>query len=105
MVRPEIFIIMEVVIMALNQWSRKTLVLVVSVCTLGGFLLGSSSSQDAGPAARAGAVGRYQMVNSSGGLVVIDTMTARYWERIIRGGDASLEEWHEHRAPWEQAKK
>ncbi len=84
--------------MALNRWSRRSLVAVAAICAIGGFLIGSSSSDDArrrirpgddetlGPVRPAdsakyqGNVGRYQMIASSGGgTIVFDTATARYW--------------------------
>ncbi len=83
--------------MALNRWSKRSLMLVAAIFAIGGFLIGSSSSDDAKRRVRAEDgedtrpirpaaarlqenAGRYQMISASGGgTIVFDTATARYW--------------------------
>ena len=84
--------------MARNQWSRRSLMLIAAIFAIGGFLIGSSSSDDARRRIRPeddgtvrpvrpadsgriqGNVGRYQMIaGSGGGTIVFDTATAHYW--------------------------
>ncbi len=91
--------------MALNQWSKRSLFLVAAICAVGGFLAGSSSSQDVGRAPLVGEVGRYQMVHTNGGTAIIDTKTARFWERTIPDGDMRKEYWDEHAAPWDKRRQ
>ncbi|HEY3963576.1 MAG TPA: hypothetical protein VGM05_03400 [Planctomycetaceae bacterium] len=100
--------------MAVNQWSKRSLVLVVSVCAIGGFLIGSASSQSVRQASqkereyeedaptRAPEAGRYQMVQTSAGTVIFDTRTAHYWQRN-NGVEATR--WNKHHAPWEKDEK
>src|SRR5262245_35562729 len=63
--------------------SRRCLILAAAVCAFGGFLLGSSSSQDKdkNDSDRRGAEGRYQLVANTqfGTWIVFDTRTARGW--------------------------
>ncbi len=77
--------------MALNRWSKRSLMLVAAIFAIGGFLMGSLSSDDTKRRVRAEEnettqrirtvdAGRYQMISSSGGgTIVFDTATARYW--------------------------
>jgi hypothetical protein len=100
--------------MAVNQWSKRSLILVLSVCAIGGFLIGSASSQSVRRApqkegeyeedalTRAPEVGRYQMVQTSAGTVIFDTRTAHYWQRM-NGVDANR--WNKYPAPWEKDEK
>ena len=76
--------------MALPQWSRRSLILVASIFAVGGFLLGSSSSQERRRELRPGEVGRYQMVAGQTGYIVFDTRTAHYWAApsLLDGGKA-----------------
>ena len=79
--------------MALPQWSRRSLVLVGLMLAIGGFLIGSSSSQEdnRGPERE---VGRYQMIAPQPNyLYVFDTKTARYWKYEGKGN------WSNHLGP------
>ena len=70
--------------MALPQWTRRSLVLVTLIFAIGGFFVGSASSQ----LEKRGAdreVGRYQMVVQDQTLYVFDTRTTHFWRRI--GGE------------------
>ncbi len=88
--------------MALNLWSKRSLVFFAAICAIVGFLVGSSSSQEAKHGGDKGEVGRYQMVQTRNlGVLIIDTKTARFW----RGRKGELpENWDEHPAPWEREK-
>ena len=78
--------------MTLPQWTRRPLVLVALIFSIGGFFVGSASSQQEKRVD--GEVGTYQMVVvPDQNLVVFDTKTARYW---LLGGD---ENWHDHPGP------
>ncbi len=80
--------------MALTQWSRRSLVLVALVFAIGGFLVGSSSSQEERRGAD-GEVGRYHLVRGpqgGGPPYIFDTKTARYWT-------ADGDEWKSHLGP------
>jgi hypothetical protein len=80
--------------MVLLQWSRHSFVLVASIFAVGGFLIGSSSSQEERRGAD-GEVGRYQLVRGpqgGGPPYIFDTKTARYW--TLDG-----EEWKNHLGP------
>jgi hypothetical protein len=71
---------MEVGTMALSLWSKRSLVVLASICAIAGFLIGSSSSQDVRRGAAEEEVGRYRMLSDSrGGFIVFDTKTARSW--------------------------
>jgi hypothetical protein len=90
--------------MALNQWSRRALVLVASVIAVAGFLIGSSSSQEVRRVAGEGEVGRYHMVAGNGAdpaLKVFDTKTGRYWLRELT---TAGEKWTEHPGPLNSSK-
>ena len=79
---------------ALSQWSRRSLVLVALIFAVGGFLVGSSSSQE-GRRDADGEVGRYQMVAPHvTHLFVFDTKTARYWSKDHDG------DWKNHLGPF-----
>jgi hypothetical protein len=113
---------MEVGTMALNQWSKRSLVLVAAICALGGFLAGSSSSQVAPRVLREGEFqggrdtsatesGRYQMLvgQSKGTYIIFDTATARYWGTswlVNEKGVAITEpaEWREFASPINKTK-
>jgi hypothetical protein len=94
---------------ALNQWSKRSFVMVAAICLTGGFLIGSSSSQDVTRRGSNGAeagrrkdgpeVGRYQMVGGPGAKIIFDTVTARFWEEknYTETGESR---WTEHAAPW-----
>jgi hypothetical protein len=95
---------MEVETMALNQWSKRSLILVAAICAVGGFLIGSSSSQESKPVGDKGEVGRYQMAPN--GKLIFDTKTGQFWDHhSYEGLGGSREEWEEHAPPWKQAKE
>ncbi len=89
--------------MTMNFWSKRSLILLGTICTFCGFLVGSSSSEvrKEGPS---GEVGRYQMVephSTASKLKVFDTTSGRYWERDLT---VTGEEWTEHPGPFEKQK-
>jgi len=92
--------------MALNQWSKRSLVLLIAVCAIGGFLIGSSSSQEANATRDKGEIGpgRYQMVVSPGARMIFDTKTARFWQETSYSDNAAESRWIEHSAPWDKRK-
>jgi hypothetical protein len=98
---------MEVETMALNQWSKRSLVQVIAACAIGGFLIGSSSSQEANPSRDRGEIGpgRYQMVVSPGAKMIFDTKTGRFWQETNYSDNAAEPRWSEHLAPWEKRKQ
>jgi hypothetical protein len=68
--------------------------MVASIFAIGGFLVGSSSSQE-GRRGADGEVGRYQMVAPhSVSLFIFDTKTARYWNKDHDG------DWKAHLGPF-----
>ena len=82
--------------MALNQWSKRSLVLVAAIFAVGCFLIGSSSSQDAKRAAEGEEVGRYQLVvGAVGGDTIFDTKTGRFWQM----GDDRTQPWVQYPSP------
>jgi hypothetical protein len=89
--------------MALNQWSNRTFVLFAVICAVGGFLVRSSSSQEAERDAGQGEVGRYQMVFSSpsDAIRVLDTKTARFWEYVDDPNGEKMQ-WRESRGPFDK---
>jgi len=76
-----------------SRWAQSSFALLLVFCILGGFLVGSSSSQDARVVRETTEVGRYQFVN---GHQIFDTKTARLWQY----DDSSLK-WNREDAPWE----
>ncbi len=79
--------------LSLNGHDGHGIRLYSSVFAIGGFLVGSSSSQEPGQAARR-EVGRYQMIALDlDRLLVFDTKTAHYWR--YKGN----ENWSEHSGP------
>jgi hypothetical protein len=99
---------------ALNQWSKRSLVIVAAICLTGGFLIGSSSSQEVIKRGSNGSevgrrkdgpeIGRYQMVGGPGAKIIFDTMTARFWQETnySETGDSR---WTEHAAPWSKGQQ
>jgi hypothetical protein len=97
--------------MALNPWSKRSLIIAAAICLTGGFLIGSSSSQDvrrradesdvAAPSRRKEGpeIGRYQMVGGPGAKIIFDTVTARYWQEA-NYSETGESRWIEHAAPW-----
>src|SRR5262245_6879650 len=98
--------------MALNPWSKRSLIIAAAICLTGGFLVGSSSSQQAirrvsdesdVPVARrpkeGPEIGRYQMVGGPGGKIIFDTLTARFWQEA-NYSETGESRWIEHAAPW-----
>src|SRR5262245_61819229 len=78
--------------MALPQWTLRTLVLVALTFAIGGFFVGSASSQQDRP--RPAVDGSYQMLALPGNdLFVFDTKTAQYWTNRGDGG------WERHPGP------
>lgn len=77
--------------MALNRLSRHSLILIATICALGGFLAGSSRSQ-VQPGEPAGEVGRYQYSidvrvmgdKNINNYFIFDTKTACAWEMDVR---------------------
>jgi len=84
--------------MALIHWSRNSGILVAAIFAVGGFLVGSSSSQEATTRGTAdGEVGRYQMMAAhANDLKIIDTKTGRYWQRLT---SETKERWDERPGP------
>ena len=83
--------------MALNHWSRYSAVVVTAIFSLGGFLIGSSSSQETTRGAADREVGRYQMIAAhANDLKIIDTRTGRYWQRL---NSENKERWDERPGP------
>ncbi len=89
--------------MAPNQWSNRTFVMFAVICAVGGFLVGSSSSQEVKRDAGQGEVGRYQMVMASPSdtLKVFDTKTARFWD-YVGGPKGENMHWREFPGPFEE---
>jgi len=88
--------------MALNQWSKRLFVLLAAICGVGGFLIGSSSSQEVKHDADQGEVGRYQMVMSSSiDIKVFDTKTAKFWQLNIEDPE---QRWVRHPGPFAKTK-
>ncbi len=89
--------------MAQNQWSRNSGVLVAAIFAVGGFLVGSSSSQESRRSAEQGEVGRYQMMAAhANDLKIIDTKTGRFWQRLYSD---NKERWDERAGPFGAAKE
>jgi hypothetical protein len=66
--------------MALNQWSKRSLMFAAAIFAAVGFLIGSSWGQEGKNPQRVAEIGRYQMLATpQGGFVIFDTETARYW--------------------------
>jgi hypothetical protein len=92
--------------MALNRSSKQTIILVVAGCAVAAILFGSSAAQVTRnkPAEYEEAVlippapvGRFQMVQTTNGIVIFDTKTAEYWQRTSYTGP-----WQKHLPPWEK---
>ena len=86
--------------MALNQWSRRSLMLLAAIFAVGGFLIGSSSGQNAKRGAAESEVGRYQIVAGKINLTVFDTKTAHIWQLSLDDPD----KWDEIPGPFGKAK-
>jgi len=106
--------------MALNKWSRRSIALAIVLCAIGGFMVGSSSSQvsvpDLGNAPRerqheiaAGRhppeAGRYQMVAGHyNTYIIFDTATAQHWTSVQVGTAAGVPnfKWEKRESPVSQ---
>ncbi len=78
-----------------NRWTKRPAILLVAGCTLGGFLLGSSSSEEVKTDRPETGIGRYQFVETSSIRLIFDTKTAERWEyRFDQVG------WEKVAPPW-----
>lgn len=84
--------------MNLNHWSKPSFIMALAVIAMGGFMLGSSSSQESKREDNQAEVGRYQMPD---GHTMVDTKTGRSW---IRYESRSDYRWEERVAPWNKTK-
>jgi len=100
--------------MALNQTSRRSLILAAMVCATGGFMAGSSRSQ-VQHGEPTGEIGRYQFSigqsvagnHQANSYVIFDTKTARAWEMNVRKFDldGADVEWYRIPSPLDPMQK
>jgi hypothetical protein len=98
--------------MGLNRISGRFLVVFAAICTIGGFLAGSSRSQTerAEPPSE---VGRFKFSRESvvgnraaNNYVIFDTKTGRAWEMDIRGDlEGEGLEWYAIPSPFDPSQK
>ncbi|HLJ12640.1 MAG TPA: hypothetical protein VKU82_15705 [Planctomycetaceae bacterium] len=94
----------------IHKWSiamrPKTWSLIVAAfCLAGGFLVGTSTSQESREKNETAEIGRYQIAASERLAWIIDTKTGHTWRKWQTTSPNSPEGWEESRAPWDAKKK